>query len=463
MSFKFTHDFVFSQQCMGAVPSEAFDDLEVIVQNHIDELWQLVSRVDSIGRSQVIATCGGTELEGLLLDARTLAKLLTTIRRSLDSASISISCPRINPLYISLVHDTICTEATAASARGFIFFLVLGVSLMTMVSLRAAWLQVIPEEKVYHEEMDMAENMILDEHEEYLAYISKYKHEWEEYRGFDEKELESPYNEDDEEGWSSAPGSSSAPDDDAEDDGEYFGSSPDAASSGFQVIIIPTGDSAVCSMDEYMSPNHSVAKTIASNEEVIQDDLFKDARPPPQNPDFKIHRAAVRSKSTASQPSRPGRSFFDKFGIATDQKSPVGVPPPPPENPEPGVHRAAVRSKSDATQPSRPGRSFFDKFAIEPGHGAPDKGVDPSALPSRLDPPDRSGSFFTRYGIEPGQSARAKSVGPSSPRPSFDPPARGPSLGRLPSGRPFFKATFTEHGDTEHGEIEIELKTSTNS
>jgi hypothetical protein len=38
------------------------------------------------------------------------------------------------------------------------------------------------EDKVY-DENEAAENMVLDEHEEYLAYISKYKHEWEDYEG----------------------------------------------------------------------------------------------------------------------------------------------------------------------------------------------------------------------------------------------------------------------------------------
>jgi len=80
---------------------------------------------------------------------------------------------------------------------------------MVMISLRAAWLQVISKEKVYHDEMDIAENMILDEHEEYLAYISRYKHEWEEYRGFDGNELASELKEN-EEGWVSSRDSSSS-------------------------------------------------------------------------------------------------------------------------------------------------------------------------------------------------------------------------------------------------------------
>ena len=56
-----------------------------------------------------------------------------------------------------------------------------------MVSLRASLYSHVGEEEVYDME-DEADNMILNEHEEYLAYISKYRHEWEEYRGMNSTE-----------------------------------------------------------------------------------------------------------------------------------------------------------------------------------------------------------------------------------------------------------------------------------
>jgi hypothetical protein len=377
-----------------------------MVQESIDVLWQEISKVDSIGRSQIMETCGGTELEQLLFDARTLAKLLTSIRRSLDSTSLSVSCPRINPIYVSLVHDTICTEVASASARGFIFFLVLGIAMMTMVSLRAAWLRIVPEEKVYHDAIDIAENMVLDEHEEYLRYISKYKHEWEEYRGFDGNGLEPPYHHDDEERWSSAPGSSSYIDDFVDDDhhgpsyekesdfeqgsvqpgslgeeedlannhghegeeGYAFEPADVASPSGFQVVIVQAGEGAT-----YSAHERSIGKQAVIRHDSLQDIQARESttRPPPQNPFYNARAAPRRTKSSASLPTRTGTSFFDK------------------------------------------------------------------------------------YGIEPGQSARAKGVGPSSPRPTFDPPAERLSLGRLPSGRPFYKAN-----STEYGEVEIELENS---
>jgi hypothetical protein len=72
----------------------------------------------------------------------------------------------------------------AASSWAFVLFLSVGVVTMAMVSIRASWIQNIQEGKIYHED-EVAENMMLDEHEEYLAYISRYKHEWQEYEGID--------------------------------------------------------------------------------------------------------------------------------------------------------------------------------------------------------------------------------------------------------------------------------------
>jgi len=58
---------------------------------------------------------------------------------------------------------------------------------MAMVGLRASLYNHFGEEEVY-DESDEADNMIVNEHEEYLAYISKYRHEWEEYRGLNPAE-----------------------------------------------------------------------------------------------------------------------------------------------------------------------------------------------------------------------------------------------------------------------------------
>lgn len=332
--------------------------------------------------------CGGTELESLLVDARNLAKLLTTIRRSLDSAATSVSCPRINPLYVSLVHDAICTDATAAVARGFAMFLLLSISLMIMISLRASWLHIITEEKVYHNERDMAQNMILDEHEEYLAYISKYKHEWEEYRGFDNNELGSEVKEEEqEEGWSSA--SSTSFDGSNREQWEDESGMTDET-SGLQVVIVETRETFPMEAPSPSSHSqmYSPATTSSMNRGSVHTDIEgSPARPPAQNPDFRDRRAVVRSKSHVS---KPDGSLFEKYGI------------------EPGN---TVRTTTH--QPA-----------------------DPAAV---ADPPERGTSFFDKYGVEPRRASQSRSEGDPSPHRPSDPPAR----------RPVFNAKFTEDGEVE--------------
>mmetsp|Transcript_58465 Transcript_58465/g.143000 ORF Transcript_58465/g.143000 Transcript_58465/m.143000 type:complete len:861 (+) Transcript_58465:464-3046(+) len=177
----------YTNQCIGPDPTQQIQDVEAEIQGHIDTIWRQMSKLDSIGRNDIMTICGG-ETEAfteLVAGARNLARLLTGIRRSLDGMETTLQCAMINPIYVQTAHDVVCTETLTSTVYGFIFFLVLSVCVMVMISLRSSWLCHIQEEKVYHDEDDVAENMFLDEHEEYLAYISRYKHEWQEYGGFE--------------------------------------------------------------------------------------------------------------------------------------------------------------------------------------------------------------------------------------------------------------------------------------
>lgn len=145
-----------------------------------------MSKIDSIGRADVIDRCGDEEnFTAMLTAARNLAKILTAVRRSISDIRESLRCSVINPIYVLASHEVLCTESLNAAVYGFIMFLLVAICTMVMITLRASWLKHIPEEKIYHDEDEVAENMILDEHEEYLAYISRYKHEWQEYGGFE--------------------------------------------------------------------------------------------------------------------------------------------------------------------------------------------------------------------------------------------------------------------------------------
>ncbi len=180
--------------CEANDPSKDISKIKSETQDHIDNIWRQVSKIDSVGRVMAIERCGDTEeFTKMLSGARDLAMILTEIRRSLSSLEESTSCDYILPIYTEVTEDIVCNEALSASAYGFITFLVIWICVMAMISMRASLLKNTGEEgKNYHDDDEVVENMIVDEHEEYLAYISKYKHEWQEYEGFEEDRVSTP-------------------------------------------------------------------------------------------------------------------------------------------------------------------------------------------------------------------------------------------------------------------------------
>ena len=320
-------------------------DLQKTIQETIDFIWRQISQIDSIGRAKVVEQCGGEGLDDLFGGARNLAKVLKAITNSLDSVTGSLACSRINPIYVEAAHNTVCNDAASAVAFGFVFFLLLGISTMTMISLRASWLRNIEEEKVYHDESEIAENMILDEHEEYLNYISRYKHEWQEYRGFEETSVIQSHED-------------SFEDEDSLyfDDGRgYYGSeefsdeenSDVSNPTGFDVDIFPPSlhtpsidDGArACAIDEISFQSLSGHKSEESAS-IGENEFFgmpKPLLPPPENPNYRadapdeilIPSQEVVLKDSKSRTKRRHSSkkatsktndegltkFFDKYGI----------------------------------------------------------------------------------------------------------------------------------------------------
>ncbi|VEU44285.1 unnamed protein product [Pseudo-nitzschia multistriata] len=179
--------FTYINQCHGPDPMQVIEDLKSETQKFVDNIWRQVSKIDAVGRADVLQKCGNTQdFQEMLTGARDLAMSLTNMRRELSSLSKTMGCNSIHPIYTQASHEIICTETLSASSYGFIMFLIMFLCVMAMISLRSSWLGNIEEEKVYHDETEVAENMVVDEHEEYLAYISRYKHEWQEYEGFEE-------------------------------------------------------------------------------------------------------------------------------------------------------------------------------------------------------------------------------------------------------------------------------------
>lgn len=290
----------YTNQCQGPDPTKLIDLLEQEVQTHIDNIWRQMSQIDSLGRSQVIAKCGDGEAFSDMLDgARNLAKLLTAIRRSLSSTERALQCNKINPIYTEAAHVIICTSALKSTVNGWILFLVVSICVMAMISLRASWLRHIEEEKVYHDEDEVAENMILDEHEEYLAYISKYKHEWQEYGGFDKDgeayhDEDSYYDDDDVDSYNNDVFEESSDVSGLDNGSVNFGADPPTESYGYDTAV----DGLRYASDNVYFQSLSTPKSEDDPQRVLPKELLASPSlllpppppPPPMNPQ---HRSVI--------------------------------------------------------------------------------------------------------------------------------------------------------------------------
>jgi hypothetical protein len=345
--------------CKGSKdPTEYITDLERRVQENVDEIWRQISIIDSIGRAKLLTDCGGDYLVDFVSGSRNVAKLLTTMRRSLRSASGHLECDRLNPIYTEIVHDALCTDAASASSYGCVLFFILAISTMAMISLRTSWLQSIgEEEKVYHDEDEIAENMVVDEHEEYLKYISKYKHEWQEYNGFenggsspvpqtnhsfverndrlsqmhyagaysarnfmDPVSVEETCDRDD---GSGADGESSRTDGEGYQGSDEFSdvSSP-AGQKGLKVDVIPTSMFKAPSTDESIDDISYPSLKNKSYDSASIDGADKAPRsllPPPENPDYKDD--FEMNQELAMESSAPN----DRNAIFRERQEPEGI------------------------------------------------------------------------------------------------------------------------------------------
>ena len=187
----FTYTASLTGECAngGPDPTLRLQSVENAVQESINVVWEKLAEIDAVEQSLLASVCETetSTIEKFISDSRKMAMFLTNIRRALESLSGSLTCDRVYPLYVESIEDTMCTDVAQALAWALIFFLLLGLSTMCLVTLRASWQFEQAEDEIYSEDEEI-ENMFVDEHEEYLAYISRFKHEWEEYEGTEEDE-----------------------------------------------------------------------------------------------------------------------------------------------------------------------------------------------------------------------------------------------------------------------------------
>lgn len=163
-------------------PTATIEAVEKDVSRLIEDIGYYIASIDSAGREDLMNICGSDSLNTLVEESNEIAKLLSSVRRAVGVVADSLKCEEIHPIYAGAVEEAACKDLAVSFSWSMFMFLSLGVTTMCMVSLRASWRHKVGEEQIYNED-EVAENMFLDEHEEYLYYISKYKHEWEEYAG----------------------------------------------------------------------------------------------------------------------------------------------------------------------------------------------------------------------------------------------------------------------------------------
>ena len=64
---------------------------------------------------------------------------LFTVQVSLANTGDAMQCPKINTLYSSIIQDSVCTEMASGNANGFVLLLLVAISNMVLISLRASW------------------------------------------------------------------------------------------------------------------------------------------------------------------------------------------------------------------------------------------------------------------------------------------------------------------------------------
>jgi len=176
----------YTNGCKMQDPLNRLTDIESSVETMMNSIWREISRIEGIGRDHFEAVCG-SPLDEFLGVAHEVTRSFSGIRKALKNTKDALDCSKINPIYTELIHEELCGEIANGLGIGFIWLLMLSICLMVVLSLRAAWRHDTTQESdksdtVYDEGEEV---MFHDEYEEYLEYISKYKHEWEVYEGIE--------------------------------------------------------------------------------------------------------------------------------------------------------------------------------------------------------------------------------------------------------------------------------------
>jgi len=115
--------------------------LQGLLQDSIKEVETNLSFVyDVLGLEFLQDKCGsGNQVGSFFRNLTVLNSKLSNLNKAIKLGYDALSCPRVNTLYVKTFHGALCTDFATANANGLILFLMLSVSGMIMITLRASW------------------------------------------------------------------------------------------------------------------------------------------------------------------------------------------------------------------------------------------------------------------------------------------------------------------------------------
>lgn len=99
-----------------------------------------LEQAGAVGYDIMRDRCGpGNNVDRFFVGVRILEGQLYSVQVSLANAGDTIQCPNIHKLYSSVIQDSVCTDMASANANGFVLVLLVAISNMIIISLRASW------------------------------------------------------------------------------------------------------------------------------------------------------------------------------------------------------------------------------------------------------------------------------------------------------------------------------------
>jgi hypothetical protein len=114
--------------------------LQAILKENVDEMRFRLEQADAVGYGTLRDRCGtGNNVDRFFVGIRILEGQLYSVQVSLANAGDTLQCPKIHKLYSSVMQDSVCTDMASANANGFVLVLLVAISNMIIISLRATW------------------------------------------------------------------------------------------------------------------------------------------------------------------------------------------------------------------------------------------------------------------------------------------------------------------------------------